>query len=692
VETATGYDVEVGGKIYNVGMNTTFEDNGLLPGSYYVYRVRARNVYGKSSWSEIVTYYTMPIAPNTPSNVSASASGNTIQIIWGGVTGAVAYDVEVDGVMYSNIQACEYSHTSGETLSDAGHTVRIRAVNEGGLSEWSTYQTVSISTEGSIPILPIPATPSFLGNVSGSAITYIPWSKVDNATQYQLEADGSIIYTGTEISYFHTSLLEGSQHEYRVRAGNSSGFSDWSNSINVTVGSFTSATPGNISYYRIGENSTAIIWDKVADVGRYQIEINGVMLDEFFYDTIAEIATIPGIQYMIRIASVIQTGEDIQLEWSDEVEFRSSGSLPVSVNIGKVTAASDSITLTWTEVPDSYGYEIEINEQIIKIGKAQSYTITSLNVAASYSIRMRAYNASGTGDWCKDVTIMTHEGAPGVPINIRAESTSISAATGSAISLSWDSVEGATSYEVKVSNGKMYTIGTNEIAIGNLIPGEGYYVQVRALTDTEEGAWSTNILFVPKLIKPENITVELEDGVAHILWDTISGADNYEMEIDGIIYATSVNPTADINSALFNVQRTIRVRACYETQRGDWSEAVVFFYPLPVSVDVTEGETFSITLPYKNTIIDNYMITISYNNAELALLDACELTPMAELSTTYIEDLNTHVIINQQSGTGNISFIVENGKENVSEGIASSIKFRSLTTDTITIRYSVTAR
>lgn len=691
VEGVTGYDVEVDGNIYNVSMNTSYEDNGLIPGGCYVYKVRSRNIFGKSSWSEPVEYKAIPIAPNTPVNVIADASATQIRVRWDVTQGAESYDLEIDNIVYNGILSSDYLYTSsGGALSGSQHTIRVRAVNEGGASEWSAYLTVNLSEEGSIPVIPVPVSPEIISCISGSSIIMVSWDKTENATLYQLEADGFNIYTGTGTSYVHTGLSEGSQHIYRIRAGNLSGFSDWSNSVICATGSTSRIAPENISYYSVSDKITTILWEKLANASGYRIEVNTVILDEVLNEPKAEITTIPGELYTIRIAAV--DDNDSTLEWSDELVFRTPSTLPVAVKIDSVSMVSDMIILAWTEVPNAYGYDIEINGQVVNVSNVLLYTISGLESSTTYSLRVRAYNDAGAGDWCDAETIMTNGEIPGVPTNIRGKSLSINAVTGCAIGIYWDPVMGADSYEVSVSNDKTFICDTNEIIIGNLLPNETYSVNIRALTNTIGGAWSSSILLVAKLNKPMNLATELVDGVVHISWTQVNGADHYEVEVDGIIYTATDNSYVDINSALFNVQRSIRVRACYEKQKGDWSEAIVFYHPLPVSIDLKEGETFSVILPYVNANIDDYKMTISFNTTELTLLDACEITSAPELSSTYISDLNTYIIIAEQEGIEYISFIIEDSESYKGEGIVSSIKLMSKVTDVITIQYSVIAR
>lgn len=691
VENVTGYDIEVDGNSYNVGLDTSYEDDGLTPGTYYAYKVRARNIYGKSDWSEKVTYYATPIAPDTPVNVTTSASGSCILISWNAIEGVSYYDVEIDSKIYSNILASEFSCiVSGENEIGSEHKIRVRAVNEGGESEWSESIITILTEEGNLPTIELPATPAIIECVSGSAIVAVTWNKVVGATQYQLEADDSIIYTGTNSSYIHTFLVEGSQHVYRIRAGNSSGFSDWSSPISVTTGLSGSTMPENISYYRISDSVTAIIWDKEANVNGYRIEINGATSEGVISDTFTEIATTPGTQYTIRIASLLENEE---LDWSDEMVFRAPSGLPNTTEIESVKASSDTIKVSWKEVAGASEYEIDINGETIDVDNVLSYNITNLAASTSYTLQVRAHNESGAGNWSKAQTIMTNEGIAGVPINIKAIVTApVSTATGSAIKITWDKVEGATSYEVEDSSGKVYLTETNTIVIQDLTPGEKYYYRVRALSETDTGAWSSRISFVPQVSVPTGVAATLVNGAVRISWDKVGGAGYYEIELNGITYTITDNTSINLDGDLFYLKRAIRVRACYGTQKSEWSEIVTFGQSIPVTTEVTESEKISVVLPYKNVDVSEYKLILIYDSTELELLDACELTSALETSSTYISEFGTHVVITKNGNMVSITFIMDEDGSNSLTGIASSIKFKSKITGTVTLQYGVTEK
>lgn len=695
-EGVSGYDIEVDGTINNTGLKTTFEHNGLIPGSSHTYRVRSRNIYGKSAWSDAITIKMTPNAPNIPSNVTMNPTDKQIAIHWDGVSEVTSYEVEVDTVIYKDILASEYLYTAaGDNTAGTKHSVRVRAVNEGGASEWTSTQSVTLSSKdgNTLPVIAIPSTPKLVSSVSGSAIVLISWEQVENATIYQLEADNTIVYAGTNMYYLHTALAENSKHQYRIRAGNLSGYSSWSNPIEILTVSPKSMTPQNITYYRKNDGLTTVLWDNVAEANNYQVEVDGVILDGEVSDAKTDIVTTPGKQYTLRIASVVKEGEKVQHDWSDEITFRAPSKLPESPQNVDIEATTNTVTVNWTKVTGAFGYELSFDDQVINVDNNLTYNIAQLQPSSSHIIKVRTYNDSGESNWSESKTIMTNEGILGVPINITCKPiANVNVTTGAAIQMNWSALKGATSYEIEDSNGKIYTSKTNQIIIENLIPGLNYNFRVRALSNTEIGAWSSKISVISTVTAPTNVVMEILNGYAHLSWNKVNGAEFYEVQLDGVVYTKTDQTSIDFDFNMFYKQRIVKVRACYGTQKSAWSKEIIYEKPLPVTVNVSEGEEFSVLLPVKNAELNKYKLTLVYDANEMELLDACEITPEKELSTTNINKLNTHVIISQEDGLEVITFLVNNDGNANWTGVVSSIKFKSKISGTATIQYGVTKK
>lgn len=315
--------------------------------------------------------------------------------------------------------------------------------------------------------------------------------------------------------------------------------------------------------------------------------------------------------------------------------------------------------------------------------------------STSHSYRIRSYNEAGKSSWSDKKTIATNEGVSGVPLNISWEPVAAtSESTGSAIQMKWDKVDGATSYEVVDKNNKIYKTNQNSIIINNLLPGTDYYYKVKAVKDTATGSFSSLIHVVPDIAAPQNVTVKVVNGKVRISWDKAGGANSYELRINGVKYKNTVNTNyIDFDYADFYMKRSVCVRGISGTLKGEWSTEAVFDQALPIEVTTYTGEEFSVILPVKNvTGLDQYKLTLTYNPAEVELVDACELTTQKELETTYIKEYDTNIIIDQAGSTGSITIIANNNKKNNWTGVAGGIRLRSKVDGKITLHYGVTVK
>jgi hypothetical protein len=289
---------------------------------------------------------------------------------------------------------------------------------------------------------------------------------------------------------------------------------------------------------------------------------------------------------------------------------------------------------------------------------------------------------------------MTNEGIPtGAPINITVEPTAAaSVATGCAIRINWKAVEGATSYEVDDLKGTIYTSNTDEITIDNLQPGVRHYFKVRASTSAGPGPWSSKISIVPVVTVPENIIITLENDMVHMSWNGVGGAKTYEIEIDGVVFTTTKNTAVDFSYKTFYAQRAVRVRACNDTLKSEWSEVIFYNQPLPKTISVTNNEEISVILPVKNVNMNKYKFTLTFDSEEMELLDAYEMTPKAEKGTIYLEELGVYIIQSNVDNLVNMTFVVEDDKKTNWSGIVSSMRFRSKRTGNVTLKYGVTLK
>ncbi|MGL4992458.1 MAG: TIM-barrel domain-containing protein [Sarcina sp.] len=127
---------------------------------------------------------------NTPSNFNApeeSVTPDSVRLVWDSVEGADTYDVEIDGVIFSNIKATEYINK--ELHFDTEYTYRVRAVNKDGYTSWTDAITVRTALD---PHRNVPQDMQVIWK-DGHYSNEVPALAIDNNDSTQFHSAGNAI-------------------------------------------------------------------------------------------------------------------------------------------------------------------------------------------------------------------------------------------------------------------------------------------------------------------------------------------------------------------------------------------------------------------------------------------------------------------------------------------------------------------
>lgn len=100
VAGASTYEIAFGAEDYST-RNTSMEITGLKPKTEYFYSVSAKNSYVRSEEPYQGSVTTPAAIPDTPKNITAEASINSIEISFDTAEDATDYDIELDGKVYN---------------------------------------------------------------------------------------------------------------------------------------------------------------------------------------------------------------------------------------------------------------------------------------------------------------------------------------------------------------------------------------------------------------------------------------------------------------------------------------------------------------------------------------------------------------------------------------------------------------
>ena len=212
----------------------------------------------------------------------------------------------------------------------------------------------------------------------------------------------------------------------------------------------------------------------------------------------------------------------------------------------KAMPSGTYISYTWLPVENCGNYEIELDGKVIKTGLETLYTYKGLKPSTQHTYRIRAISVLGTGNWSPLQTIYTTDGKiTAAPQNI------FSRAGNTAITLTWDAIDEAESYDVTPisPDGAMGTIIDNgsltTCELRGLFPNTAYRYKIRGKNSAGEGPWSNELEAATYLLDtPQNIILLKSDTSIKFTWDEVLKAEAYELKYYEIAHTNGVTGSA----------------------------------------------------------------------------------------------------------------------------------------------------
>lgn len=477
IQGATGYDIEVDGQIYDTGVMTSYTHSELVADTPHSYRIRIRNAGGTGNWSTYFNQSTYPNPPDATEITGAIPLQEQITITWNPAVRATSYEIEVDGNVVDNVASTTYVNTG--LTPDTLHKYRIRAKNIGGMSDWSPY-----CLETTLPVPP-PVPSNIQNKLTKNSVT-LTWLPADRAEGYEVKADNVIKDNGNSTTFIDSGLIPLTDHEYRIRAKNRGGISDWSAPIKVTTYPPEPETPLNI-LATSEKDMITVAWYKVEHAESYDLEVDGSVVTGIIETSYVHTGLSPNTKHTYRLKAINISGES---NWSNPVTtYTMSDTNGTNVSITNVIAVVTykSVEISWDAVALNAEYSIEVDGKLIENGKNTVYSHTGLKPQTYHTYKIRLKNEQNTGAWCAVLSIATLPNPPDAPTGLNASATSNS------IVLVWDKSDGATGYDIEI-DGEVKGGGADSIYNdSNLTSGISHTYRVRAKNQTGVTAWSEAI-------------------------------------------------------------------------------------------------------------------------------------------------------------------------------------------------------
>ncbi|MCB9852405.1 MAG: matrixin family metalloprotease [Phycisphaerales bacterium] len=444
------------------------------------------------------------LPPNAPTGVTASAGQfcDRVELTWNASVDADDYDVYRNTVDNSGsaslLQGGVVSTNFNDTTATPGTTYFywVQACNGGGCSGFS-----SPSASGSIAasvgqVVGVNASDANCGSVQ------VTWTALANATGYSVfrntvDNGGSAAMIGSSgtTSFNDNTATPGTTYFYFVRGSNICGAGALSSSDSgIALG--LGAEPANLVASGDRCDAVGLTWDVVSDAVFYEVFRNTTnnfgsasMIFLLFTPDIDDTTAVPNTNYFYWVRTTNSCGAVTPVTAVQGIRLGGLTNAPSNV------AASDDqcgmIRVTWDALVGATSYEVYRNT-VDNAGTATSLGTTAATMfddntaaaATTYFYYVSALNDCGDGPLSAGDSGITSD-APMAPGNVAATNDECGM-----IQVTWDSVAGATLYEVFRNivddGGTAVSLGT--VAVTNFedltaADGTTYFYFVSASTD-----------------------------------------------------------------------------------------------------------------------------------------------------------------------------------------------------------------
>jgi len=385
--------------------------------------------------------------------------------------------------------------------------------------------------------------------VSG-ATSYEVWKNTTNnsgtATKYGADA------TGTSITI--TGLTNGTTYYVWVKAKNSAGTSGFSPAASGTPVAPNSAPPApNWLEVTAGDGYLTVEWNAVSGATSYEVWENtsndSGAAAKYGANVTGTSTTITGLTNGTTYYIWVKAKNSVGTSGFSPV---ASGTPvapvypPSAPNQPRVTPADSQLTVVWDAVSGATSYEVWKNTTN-NSGTATKYgvevtvtnvTITGLTNGTTYYIWVKAKNSAGTSGFSPvaSATPAAPVYPPSAPNQPRVTPAD------SQLTVEWDAVSGAASYEVwkntinTTSSAAWNGVDVTEtcVTITGLTNGTTYYIWVKAKNSAGTSGFSPVASATPAApdsspAAPGKPVVTIGDGKLTVEWEPVSEATSYEL-------------------------------------------------------------------------------------------------------------------------------------------------------------------
>ena len=357
-----------------------------------------------------------------------------------------------------------------------------------------------------------------------------------------------------------TGLSPGQTYYYRVMAQYvfpdtgmpSDAASGWSNTTSTTTLTPPSS-PNQPTLESMNGSAFTVNWGAVNGATEYEVRYVSQGLNTFTHVTSnleyqfihrhpsAEVETIPSRLYQVSVRAINTNGTS---GYSSALQVTTTPPPPYLNDASGIT--SSSFEISWSSPSAGSNYEVDVSEHSnfstllsqynSKPVTGTSTTISGLQSYKTYYYRVRSVNSSGSSLNTGSKSATTLLSNPNQP--------TLESMNGSAFTVNWGAVNGATEYEVRyvsqglntfthvTSNLEYQFIHRHPSAEVETIPSRLYQVSVRAINTNGTSGYSSALQVTTTPPPPYlNDASGITSSSFEISWSSPSAGSNYEVDV-----------------------------------------------------------------------------------------------------------------------------------------------------------------
>ena len=555
VEGATEYDVVRDGNVIDTVNTNSYTNAPVKADTTYTYKIVAKDpANGRSATSDELEVKTELEPLGTPNDFNSSdLTPTSVKLTWSPIEEATGYKIERNGEVIATVDTTSFEDTQLEQNTNYKYT--LYAIDDERTSE-------PTSTEVRTPFKDLKAPAGLTtSNIKTNSLT-LSWDAVEEADKYRIYIDGKElgIVDGTSIEI--NDLSPNTKYKFEVQA------MDTVNDRESTLSQIEELTaidpleaPQNLKADTVTNNSVLLTWDEVQGATAYKIQRNGVTIATVYTNTYENTRLAADTDYEYKVTA-INEDDGRKSETSIINVTTKLNPLASPTNVVATNVDNSSAILHWDSVNGAKSYNIIKDGQVIDSTTGNSYYVGNLKGDTVYTYSISAVDPdSERTSGATPVTFKTVKDPLGVPNNLKANVTS------SSVNLTWDKVEGATTYKI-LRDGEIVDETNKTTLTDSFVDANtAYEYSVIAFDSANNRQSQPAIVYVkttlgtPETFEAVNVTSHSLD----LIWGSVRGATSYQIERDGVLLTEVSGLTFTDNTVLKNTTYLYKLYAIDST-------------------------------------------------------------------------------------------------------------------------------